>query len=1528
MGPKRQGPYKAQQPAESKPSATSDGGSITPKLSKKKENYVPWHKSATLYLGGKFGRSATFMETGKGWAPDPVVMPSNAEVAAMNEVEKAITIDNVKELTKARNRIVARVKDEDEPQMFAILLGSLDADSYDTVTNHEDWVNLKVSKDCAAFLQLIETTHYSLAKVSILDQSRAMDNYNLLRQFPNESIAAYKLRFDDAVQRCKALACPEIGEPILACQYIKGLDAKRYSGMKVDLENNSRHGISVYPANLAAAHRIASTWVVSTNERGKPQVADDKIVFAADKGKAKKGKGKESPDESKTEEKVETTGDGKFRGKCFNCGVFGHRIKECTKPKREKVEEKDAHLSVSLEAYAVAAGNGSNLLGLDTMANVSIFTDAASVTNIRDRQIPVVVKGIGGKRRLNKICDHPLFGSNEDFIFDPECPMNILSLSHAKTFSHAFIDNENDVIVLDMPGQSLIFECQNGMYLCDMDKYEMGVDKDVYVTTVEDMKRLYTTREVEAANVAKEFIVRMGNPSAKNVVAAVRGGMADIPFTAQDIYRAYKIWGPDLGAVRGKTMRTTEDAVVTGDIKGLLAPLDLEMHADVMFVEGLPFFTAVLTPLCYTIVELLKGRTAGVVKAVINKVLAMVRGQGYNISWILSDGEGAIVALKEELNLDVTIKARVNTTAAGDHVPVVENKIKQIKGGVRGILATLPYLVPLFFIAYLVSHVVFCINMFPSRATSENVAPYESFTGRKPSGKDFPLAFGEYVEVHEKRAVTNTMEARTQSAIYLGQSGNVQKSGKFYSLSTGGVVVRSRWTKFPMPSLVIKHLSDLADKKGAARRDPVFQIYEHVVMSDEEPRGGVPTMPTRNVYDDLHEVLVNLPEEEEETVRKVSFQLPDMEPSPVASESSSSSPSVPSPEEGVELADTADYSGTDAADYSGTDVFEDQSTLRSDFDIVGGVEDGIDGADDGAVEQEVIQPTIQQQPIWGADRLRGDRKYGHKDGGWREKKFNMLSFKEDERFAFKISIKEAMTKFPQATNEALTMELSQLHERGCFKPVRYNDLPWEKKKKVIRSSLFLKEKFDSTGAFQLLKARLVAGGHMQDRSLYEEEDITSPTVQLSSLYMSAAIAANEGRKVATIDFPGAYLNADLEQEVFMRIDARLGKVLMAIAPDVYRGFLNDDGDLIVQLKKALYGLGESAKLWNDLLSKELTSRGFKANAKDSCAFNKMFKGHQITVLVYVDDLFITCKDEEAIDDFFNSMSRCYSGLKMKKGPVISYLGQTFDFSAGNQCKVTMEGYLKDILKAYDVKGVAATPAGPDLFAAGEAPLLSKELTEIFHSRVAKLFYLAKRVRPDILTATAWLATRVQVPSSVDWEKLNRVLKYLAATPDLGLVFKGDIVLKAYIDASYAAHDDCRSQSGVVLKLGQSTIYVSSQKQKLNSKSSTEAELIALSDGLTQVLWAREYLMEQGYEMSSTVIFQDNKSTILLARKGTTSSQRTRHINTRYFWIKDRIQAGELVVEYLPTEEMMADMLTKPLQGEAFKKMRWEMLGGE
>lgn len=143
------------------------------------------------------------------------------------------------------------------------------------------------------------------------------------------------------------------------------------------------------------------------------------------------------------------------------------------------------------------------------------------------------------------------------------------------------------------------------------------------------------------------------------------------------------------------------------------------------------------------------------------------------------------------------------------------------------------------------------------------------------------------------------------------------------------------------------------------------------------------------------------------------------------------------------------------------------------------------------------------------------------------------------------------------------------------------------------------------------------------------------------------------------------------------------------------------------------------------------------------------------------------------------------------------------------------------------------------------------------------------------------------------------------------------------------HPDMKSHTGGTMSLGKSSIYSSSIRQKLNTKSSTEAELVGVSDIMPQVLWTKQFMESQGYDITPSIVYQDNQSAILLEKNGTASSgKRTRHVNIRYFFITDRVKSNEIKIEYCPTGDMRADYFTKPLQGALFRRFRTEILNME
>lgn len=314
--------------------------------------------------------------------------------------------------------------------------------------------------------------------------------------------------------------------------------------------------------------------------------------------------------------------------------------------------------------------------------------------------------------------------------------------------------------------------------------------------------------------------------------------------------------------------------------------------------------------------------------------------------------------------------------------------------------------------------------------------------------------------------------------------------------------------------------------------------------------------------------------------------------------------------------------------------------------------------------------------------------------------------------------------------------------------------------------------------------------------------------------------------------------------------------------------------------------------------------------------------------MYVDDLLVCGKTVEIVDSFLKYLKKEFNNITVNEGIKQSYLGMTFTLDYGKKMvRATMGRYVEDVVSSINnEKGSAKTPATSDLFDVDTSALgvTAKEQKD-FHSMVAKLLYLAKRVRPDILTTVSFLATRVKEPNQQDLSKLSRLIRYIRGTVDYGIeLTMEDGKLDAFVDASHCVHaKDGKSQTGVYVTIGTGPIFVRSSKQKLVAKSSTEAELVAISDSLPQIIWIREFMLEQRILSPGTpaTIQEDNQSTIALIKKGRPAAESTRHINIRHFFVSDRCNHGEVKVVYVPTENQIADFFTKGLVGRLFYKLR-------
>jgi hypothetical protein len=206
----------------------------------------------------------------------------------------------------------------------------------------------------------------------------------------------------------------------------------------------------------------------------------------------------------------------------------------------------------------------------------------------------------------------------------------------------------------------------------------------------------------------------------------------------------------------------------------------------------------------------------------------------------------------------------------------------------------------------------------------------------------------------------------------------------------------------------------------------------------------------------------------------------------------------------------------------------------------------------------------------------------------------------------------------------------------------------------------------------------------------------------------------------------------------------------------------------------------------------------------------------------------------------------------------------------------------------------------------------------------KTLFTCKRARRDLQTAVAFLCKRVKECQEDDCKKLKRMLQFIRATKGDYLTPSADSPhnVRWWVDATHAAHPDMKSHAGGGLSLGSGIIYGTSKCQKLNTKSSTEAEIVGTDDVMPQILWTLCFLEAQGCKIDDNVLHQDNKSSILLETNGRGSSgERTGHIDVRYFFIADRVKSGQIRIEHCPTGIMIANYFTKALQGALFTKLR-------
>ena len=486
--------------------------------------------------------------------------------------------------------------------------------------------------------------------------------------------------------------------------------------------------------------------------------------------------------------------------------------------------------------------------------------------------------------------------------------------------------------------------------------------------------------------------------------------------------------------------------------------------------------------------------------------------------------------------------------------------------------------------------------------------------------------------------------------------------------------------------------------------------------------------------------------------------------------------------------------------------------------------------------------------------------------------------------------------------EALAIELAQIEAHGTWTPC---EVPRDRK--ALTTKFVFKKKLNSAGEVARYKVRLVVHGYKQKFGV-DYGETYAPVVDYDVALSILSSYAARGAEIHQVDFVTAFLNGDIEEEVYVQLPAEYDK-----RGNTYK------------LEKSLYGLKQSPRNWHMKLCSILRDLGFTELKSADCVFRKGEGMDAVIVMAYVDDLLITSENAAMIAKTKRELGMKFPVTDL--GELKYFLGIKFERSSDRkQIKLTQSSYIDQVTARFNMTAAkpAPTPMISD-FGSRSSSLEHQSEEERKHMEsvpyrelLGCLLYLSRRTRPDISFAVGVLCRAANNPTAQHWEAAKRVVRYLAGTKNEGITIglhgtrrqNGMDVLTAYSDADWAGDmKDRVSTTGYVLFLNGAPIAWCTQKQKCTALSSTEAEYIALAECVKTVVRTRRILEEVGSTLYPTTIFEDNQSCISWVYN---SGKRSKHVDVRYHYSKSIANQGSVNIKYCPTASMVADMFTKPL----------------
>ena len=416
----------------------------------------------------------------------------------------------------------------------------------------------------------------------------------------------------------------------------------------------------------------------------------------------------------------------------------------------------------------------------------------------------------------------------------------------------------------------------------------------------------------------------------------------------------------------------------------------------------------------------------------------------------------------------------------------------------------------------------------------------------------------------------------------------------------------------------------------------------------------------------------------------------------------------------------------------------------------------------------------------------------------------------------------------------------------------------------------------------------------------EFSEISSLESRLSTVRSVLSVAARDKLYLLQFDVSTVFLYGDLEEDIYM------------IQPEG----CDDGSGRVCHLKRSLYGLKQAPRCWNKKFNDFLTKEGFKSSFADPCLYIRNRNGRKLILVLYVDDGLIASSNKEDVEQFITDLKKSF---QISCSEAKFYLGLEIA-QEKDGIKITQKGYIEKILKKFNMEN--ANPVETPIIKSSQNIEPGKAESKFpYRSAVGALMYLMVGTRPDIAYAVGVASRSLENPTEDDIVKVKRIFRYLRGTVSHGIKYQADSVkgLEAYSDADHAGDlATRRSTTGVICCFAEGAVSWFSQRQASVSISTTEAEIVASSEAARELVWLKR-LFADLTQIDKTRLFVDNEAAIKLAHNPE-MHRRTKHIETRHFYVRECVQENLLEVERISSQDQLADIMTKPLFKPRFRML--------